>query len=182
VSPPQFYAPLPSGFLRATKVGILRAEFGTLGVALPMAMLAEAEAQKQMGGRRGVIKTAYAELAHLTASEPERVRQVAEKWAELGEFVEFEFRPHDFEARWKDWDKWQPVQGSPKLTRAIEFLEDTLSVGAVPSIEVDRLAEEAGISLRTLDRGKAALHIVATKVGPQWVLSLKSAKGASKEK
>jgi hypothetical protein len=170
--PPQWYAPLPSGYARATKVGIMRGEFGTLGVALPVVLMAEAEAQKQLGGHRGVVKIAYADLAYLLAADAGDVRKAAERWAELGEMVDVEFRAHDFEARWKDWDNWQEPPSSPELDRAVEFLRSTLSVGARPTSEVDRLAHDAGIADTTLKRARRELRVVASKVGPQWELSL----------
>jgi hypothetical protein len=61
-------------------------------------------------------------------------------------------------------DRWRRPQGSPELDRAIEFLHTTLRAGAVPTAEVEHRAEDAGISTRTLDRGRAALDVVASKV------------------
>jgi hypothetical protein len=172
VPPPQWFAPLPSGFARATKVSLMRAEFGTLGVALPMIMLAEAEAQKQMGGRRGVIKATYVDLAHLTASDVETVRRAVERWSELGEFVDATFRAHDFDAHWRDWDKWQPLP--PALAGAIEFLYESLSGGMRPSADVEADAKAKGISPRTLDRARTELGVASCRQGGEWFMSLPS--------
>jgi hypothetical protein len=178
--PPQWFAPLPAGFMRAPKVGLMRSTFGAVGVAIPVALLAEAETQKQLGGPRGVVKLGYAELAYLTGTDEMTARTVAERWADVGEMVDAEFGEYAFTARWRDWDKWQEPHGSPELDRAVEFLRNTLRVGAVPTADVERQAGEAGIAPRTLDRGRAALNVISSKVGPQWVLSLpvKDAKDA----
>lgn len=172
-APPEWFAPLPAGFPRATKVGILRGRFGTLGIALPAVLLAEAEAQHQTvrGRRPGVVKAAFADLAYLTADEPDRVRDVVVMWIDMGEMVDADVREHDFEARWKDWDKWRT--DSPALAAAKAFLRDALADGQDhPSAEIEAQAKAHRISDRTLDRARTALDVRARKEGGEWFMSL----------
>jgi hypothetical protein len=173
MTPPQWFAPLPSGFMRAPKVGILRAEFGAAGVAIPATLLAEAEAQKQMGGRRGVVRLAYADLAYLSGTDAETARAAVERWVELGEMVDAEFGAHSFTATWKDWSRWQPVPAAVQRDRARALLRTELAAGRVrPTAEVERLALSDGISVATLDRARKDEGVIAERDGDQWVLSL----------
>lgn len=180
MTPPQWYVPLPSGFARATKVSLLRAEFGALGVALPAVLLAEAETQKQQaaetqkqqGAGRGYVKMTYGDLAHLTASTPDEVRSAAERWSELGELVDVDFRQYDFTARWRDWDLWQPPAKRSAVDRAEAFLQEALAGGQRGSAAVESVANDLGISTRTLDQARKNLGVEATKEGVEWYMSL----------
>lgn len=172
MTPPQWFAPLPAGFARAPKIGRMRSEFGSAGVAIPAVLLAEAETQKQLGGRRGVVRLAYDELAYLAGVDAAAAREVVERWVALGEMDDADFGDHVFEARWCDWDLWQEPVNSPELARAVDFLRGALDGGPVLQAEVSERANEAGISDRTLKRGRAALGVIASKVGPRWMLAL----------
>ncbi len=54
---------------------------------------------------------------------------------------------------------------SSALDEAKEWLRDTLIDGPVPAVEVKNQAEADGIALRTLQRAKQVLNVVATKEG-----------------
>jgi len=59
-----------------------------------------------------------------------------------------------------------------KVAEAVEFLEDLLDFGEVPAAEAIELAEEEGISKRTLDRAKKKLGIKPRKVDGHWAWAL----------
>lgn len=158
----------------------MRSAFGAVGVAIPLVLLAEAEAQKQLGGPRGVVRLAYAELAYLAGTDDTTARKVAERWVDVGEMVDAIFEEYSFTARWRDWDRWQEPRASPLIQAAVEFLRDVLGHGAQSTIDVERLAAEAGIATRTLERARSTLGVVPSRVGPRWVLSLPDAAKTAK--
>jgi hypothetical protein len=55
-----------------------------------------------------------------------------------------------------------------QFAKARLFIENTLRNGAVPAVEIMQLAEEHGISMKTLNRAKSALGIISVKRGGQW--------------
>jgi hypothetical protein len=157
----------------------MRSTFGPLGIAAPAVLLSEAEAQKQMGGRRGVVKLSYGDLAYLTGSDPQTARKAVEAWIDVGEMIEATIGEHAFEARWKDWDLWQEPKPNPATDAAMEFLRSLLSDGRRrPVQEVNELAEQAGITKRTLERARKDLNVQATG-GPTSHLYLDTAKSAN---
>ena len=64
------------------------------------------------------------------------------------------------------------------LGEAVEFQRDVLSDGPVASSDVQRQADEAGISGRTLTGARKTLHVRRFKEGSRWFLELKDAKSA----
>jgi putative DNA primase/helicase len=66
------------------------------------------------------------------------------------------------------------ARSDDQLQEAEEFLRSTLALGPVPAKKVERQAEEAGISKRTLRRARAKVGVVAEKsgFGGKWVLRL----------
>jgi hypothetical protein len=156
----------------------MRSTFGPLGIAIPAVLLSEAEAQKQMGGRRGVVKLSYGDLAYFTGSDPETARKAVVAWIDVGEMVDATIGEHAFEARWKDWDLWQEPRSDPAADAAREFLRDVLGDGRTrPVQEVNDLAVQAGITKRTLERARKDLGVKASG-GPNSVLSLDTANSA----
>lgn len=63
------------------------------------------------------------------------------------------------------------VKGMKQKT-AIHFLEDTLSKGKMAQTKIAELAEEKGISNKTLRNAKKSLDIKASKIGNQWYWEL----------
>jgi len=59
-----------------------------------------------------------------------------------------------------------------KLDEAADFLLDLLSEGDIPAIEAIELADEAGISKRTLERARQAENIKSKKVNDHWIWHL----------
>jgi len=59
-----------------------------------------------------------------------------------------------------------------KQKTAIHFLEDTLSKGKMAQTKIAELAEEKGISNKTLRNAKKSLDIKASKIGNQWYWEL----------
>ncbi len=59
-----------------------------------------------------------------------------------------------------------------KQKTAINFLEDTLSKGKMAQTKIAELAEEKGISNKTLRNAKKSLDIKASKIGNQWYWEL----------
>jgi hypothetical protein len=59
----------------------------------------------------------------------------------------------------------QDREHSDARSEAVEFLEDILAAGPVPSSQVKKEAEEAGISERTLARGKKRVGVIAFREG-----------------
>ena len=59
-----------------------------------------------------------------------------------------------------------------KIDGAIEFLYEILSEGEIPAAEAIELAEEAGISKRTLDRARKDINVKAKKADGHWMWSL----------
>ncbi|GHU92070.1 hypothetical protein FACS1894202_14450 [Clostridia bacterium] len=59
-----------------------------------------------------------------------------------------------------------------KVDEAADFLTELLSEGDVPANEAIELADEAGISKRTLERARAALDVKAKRVDGHWVWSM----------
>jgi hypothetical protein len=55
-----------------------------------------------------------------------------------------------------------------QFVKAQRFIENTLKNGAVPAIEVQQMAEDNGISQKTLHRAKSARGIISVKRGGQW--------------
>lgn len=59
-----------------------------------------------------------------------------------------------------------------KQKTAMEFLENLLANGKIPQTKIAELADERGISNKTLRNAKKALDIQAVKVGSQWYWEL----------
>ncbi|GHV13473.1 hypothetical protein FACS1894219_08320 [Clostridia bacterium] len=59
-----------------------------------------------------------------------------------------------------------------KVDEAADFLTELLSEGDVPANEAIELADEAGISKRTLERARATLDVKAKRVDGHWVWSM----------
>ena len=59
-----------------------------------------------------------------------------------------------------------------KIDEAIDFLEEMLADGEIPASEAIELADEAGISKRTLDRARKELDVTSKKSEGHWVWSL----------
>ncbi len=59
-----------------------------------------------------------------------------------------------------------------KQKTAINFLEDTLSKGKMAQTKIAELAEEKGISNKTLRNAKKTLEVKASKIGNQWYWEL----------
>ena len=59
-----------------------------------------------------------------------------------------------------------------KKKAAIEFLEKTLADGQMAQNTIKRLADEKGISEKTLRNAKDALDIKSKKIGSQWYWQL----------
>jgi hypothetical protein len=59
-----------------------------------------------------------------------------------------------------------------KIDEAADFLMDLLSAGGVPATEAIELADEAGISKRTLERARTVIAVKARRVDGHWVWSL----------
>jgi hypothetical protein len=95
-----------------------------------------------------------------------------ERWVDLGEMVDAEFRAHDFTARWKDWDRWQLPPGAPRLLSAKDFLYRQLADGEQRSVEIETLAHQSKITARTLDRARRDLGVRSVRRGAEWWLSL----------
>ena len=55
-----------------------------------------------------------------------------------------------------------------QFAKACKLIEDTLANGPVPAVEIMRMAEEQGISPKTLNRAKSALGIISIKRRGQW--------------
>ncbi len=55
------------------------------------------------------------------------------------------------------------AEGSSKLGRATAFLRATLKDGPVPAREIEQMAEDEGISSRTLKRAKEQLGVQPKK-------------------
>jgi hypothetical protein len=56
----------------------------------------------------------------------------------------------------------------PALTEAIEVLRAILSDGPIPASEALRIAREAGVAKRTLDRARKYLGVIPKRVGRGW--------------
>lgn len=63
------------------------------------------------------------------------------------------------------------VKGAKRKT-AIDFLENTLADGKMAQIEIKRLADEKGISEKTLRNAKVEVGIKSKKIGNQWYWEL----------
>ena len=63
------------------------------------------------------------------------------------------------------------VKGQKKQT-AIEFLENTLANGPLPQTEINELAKQKGIAVRTLRSAKDELGIKSKRANNQWYWSL----------
>jgi len=62
---------------------------------------------------------------------------------------------------------------SEKITEAAKFIIELLAKGEVPSKEVTRLAEEAGIARRTFDRARKIIGVKSRKERDEgWYLSI----------
>jgi len=59
-------------------------------------------------------------------------------------------------------------QPENQLAKAKRLIEDALRYGAAAASEIMRLAEEQGISPKTLNRAKSDLGVVSTKRGDGW--------------
>jgi hypothetical protein len=59
-----------------------------------------------------------------------------------------------------------------KIDEAAEFLTDLLTEGDTPASEAIALADEAGISKRTLERARASIGVKARQDGGHWVWSM----------
>jgi len=59
-----------------------------------------------------------------------------------------------------------------KVAEAMDFLEELLEDGEVSAKDAIEMAEEEGISKRTLDRARKELNVKATRVDGRWVWSL----------
>jgi hypothetical protein len=68
----------------------------------------------------------------------------------------------------------RPNPGRPgaDIAEAADFLRERLSGGPKPTAEVEKAARKAGVSLRTLDRARRELGVVARKVCGTWILCL----------
>lgn len=67
------------------------------------------------------------------------------------------------------------LSGTAKGTKqktAMDFLENLLADGKMPQTKIAKLADEQGISNKTLRNAKKALDIQAVKVGSQWCWEL----------
>jgi predicted ATP-dependent serine protease len=59
-----------------------------------------------------------------------------------------------------------------KVDEAADFLLDILADGAVPTSEVIELAQESGISKRTLERARKEIEVKPKKLNGVWVMEL----------
>jgi hypothetical protein len=55
-----------------------------------------------------------------------------------------------------------------QFTKARRLIETVLANGAVPAIDMEQMAADEGISLKTLNRAKSALGVLSTKRGDGW--------------
>ncbi len=63
-------------------------------------------------------------------------------------------------------------EASPREREAIDFVRSTLTLGEIETRELNRLARDAGIAERTLERARKALGVKNRKVGARWMVSL----------
>jgi hypothetical protein len=56
-----------------------------------------------------------------------------------------------------------------KIDEAADFMTDLLSDGSIPAIDAVELADEAGISKRTLLRVKEAVNAISKRVDGHWI-------------
>ena len=68
--------------------------------------------------------------------------------------------------------KTPPPKPESQMEKAKRFLQTKLANGPMRAIEIERLAQEAGISKSTLNRAKTELGIVPNKQGTFWVWQL----------
>jgi hypothetical protein len=69
----------------------------------------------------------------------------------------------------------EPVPGEPELTpgqKAEKFLRDVLVPDPVPALEVQAMAKDASIALRTLRRARERMNVRVFKKGAQWFWEL----------
>ena len=59
-----------------------------------------------------------------------------------------------------------------ELEEAADFLRDVLADGPIPAVELQRLAREAGISMRTINRAKRIAGASSRRQGKIWVWAL----------
>ena len=55
-----------------------------------------------------------------------------------------------------------------QLDKAKKIINKTLLKGKVPAIEIEQMAIDQGISLKTLNRAKTELGVISVKIGGQW--------------
>jgi hypothetical protein len=55
-----------------------------------------------------------------------------------------------------------------QFAKARRFIETALKDGAVPAADMEQMADEQGISPKTLQRAKSALGVISTKRGGKW--------------
>jgi len=54
------------------------------------------------------------------------------------------------------------------LSKARRLIETSLIAGAVPAVDIEQMAQEQGISSKTLHRAKSELGVISIKRGGQW--------------
>ncbi|MDR3013015.1 MAG: AAA family ATPase, partial [Chitinispirillales bacterium] len=59
-----------------------------------------------------------------------------------------------------------------QFAKARRLIENALERGAVPAADMEQLAEEQGISQKTLNRAKSALGVISVKRGEKWYWEL----------
>jgi hypothetical protein len=65
----------------------------------------------------------------------------------------------------------QPKQEN-QFTKARLFIENTLRNGPIPAVDIMQMAEEQGISEKTLQRAKSALGVYSSKRNGRWYWEL----------
>jgi hypothetical protein len=59
-----------------------------------------------------------------------------------------------------------------QFAKARHLIETALAGGAVPAVDMEQMAEEQGISPKTLNRAKSALGVISVKHGMKWYWEL----------
>ncbi len=67
-------------------------------------------------------------------------------------------------------DKKQPPES--QFAKARRLIESALRDGPVPAADMEQMAEEQGISPKTLHRAKSALGVISVKRGGGWLWEL----------
>jgi len=63
-------------------------------------------------------------------------------------------------------------QPESQLSKARRFIESSLLNGAVSAIDMEQMAKEQDISIKTLHRAKTELGVISNKRGGQWFWEL----------